>query len=754
MKSLTLYSFAAGKYGFKLSTVDTYISLTNDFVVHYKSKKAIDGLVLSIHRYEHNVYTKKISGKRSNGTIVVQCGVLYKPGNYTVAMFRQKSSAVNSTLQLLTSRQMIARLPYFEISGVPKLVQTYSFDLKILVTSAYRLCKPASFVEANGTMFELSVQSGTGTFDKKMFTHILPVWYNIRNFKVDIPCQSIDHPAKYKIEIRTSYLSENEVKSAILSEKFFRAAWNQKYSMEVPASLFPCRHHMKIYYSYPNICPKEHSDRIRLYGLLKPNVSSPEAPPAGIDYITEAGVDGGGVFSFPCDIIFSPSYRHFCIKYIVVSTYGSVYDAITECRPTYSSCKNGKCKFNSVIPEKWSDWSSWSACSTSCGELKRGATQVRHRMCLLPLYRGQSPHKSVKNCKGGRSEARQCQTVPPCPGICAKIAVDSIWMLRSTSEFHQVFLRFLHLDVTSDGVWIAVRDGDNSMSPLLTFGSMSNEISENVTSSARVLRIKFHLSKHDAADTANRTFGFIAVYEQKRTDGIISALPPPLKQSGVLSLTAFHLLIVSLVICWCFAVLVATFIFRKYRKGKLRRYASVHSCSSARSATSVIPVTPLTTPQRQKRLLRQGLKENPPSLMPEDYLADAADLLFSPLQKRRPVATIPPRPARTRFASTSTIGDDVVVLRKGMKFSKKAQRESQAPLTASVSELSVAGDDYEYDYYDIGGHYQMGSYFNSETGYGWDDPAYAVILSPNDEPAGPTDMVAMKELKPSVGDKS
>lgn len=215
-------------------------------------------------------------------------------------------------------------------------------------------------------------------------------------------------------------------------------------------------------------------------------------------------------------------------------------------------------------------------------------------------------------------------------------------------------------------------------------------------------------------------------------------------------MTAVYFLVASLLACWFFTFVLVTYVVRKYRKGRFKRYNSVDSCPSAGSLLSVVPVTPLTTPQRQRRLLRRILKENPPNVSPEDYLAEAGHLLFTPVLKRRPVAAVTPRLARSRFPSTSSTIDEKVeiVRRKGMKLRPKAQRESQAPLTASVSELSVGGDEYEYDYYDIGGHYQMGSFFNADTE--WEDHTYDVIASPSTEiPNNGAEMVAMKELKSS-----
>lgn len=60
-----------------------------------------------------------------------------------------------------------------------------------------------------------------------------------------------------------------------------------------------------------------------------------------------------------------------------------------------------------------------------------------------------------------------------------------------------------------------------------------------------------------------------------------------------------------------------------------------------------------------------------------------------------------------------------------------AQRDSSAPLTVSLSELSTSGteDGFEFDYYDYGCHDVPGSFFSAQT-LGW--PPF-LPLPPDDE---------------------
>lgn len=62
---------------------------------------------------------------------------------------------------------------------------------------------------------------------------------------------------------------------------------------------------------------------------------------------------------------------------------------------------------NCTAHGQWTDWTSWSTCSQSCGST---ATQHRHRYCSNP-----PPKFGGRDCIGPSREEQYCQGHPPCP---------------------------------------------------------------------------------------------------------------------------------------------------------------------------------------------------------------------------------------------------------------------------------------------------------------------------------------------------
>lgn len=57
---------------------------------------------------------------------------------------------------------------------------------------------------------------------------------------------------------------------------------------------------------------------------------------------------------------------------------------------------------------QWTEWSTWSACSQSCGI----AIKSRRRTCGNP-----APRYGGRNCIGPDRDETYCSNNPPCPGM-------------------------------------------------------------------------------------------------------------------------------------------------------------------------------------------------------------------------------------------------------------------------------------------------------------------------------------------------
>ncbi|XP_008482637.1 uncharacterized protein LOC103519326 [Diaphorina citri] len=114
------------------------------------------------------------------------------------------------------------------------------------------------------------------------------------------------------------------------------AAWNHQYEFNVHArSIFPCFAHggITVLFQYPK-CILPISDKIRLFGKVPADVSSPRSPSSQI-YITEKKViRGQHSLQFGCDL-FNEHYVEYCFVYVSQDSTGAVSDVKSDCVPTY-----------------------------------------------------------------------------------------------------------------------------------------------------------------------------------------------------------------------------------------------------------------------------------------------------------------------------------------------------------------------------------------------------------------------------------
>ncbi|WAQ98704.1 UNC5C-like protein [Mya arenaria] len=175
----------------------------------------------------------------------------------------------------------------------------------------------------------------------------------------------------------------------------------------------------------------------------------------------------------------------------------------------------------------WSQWSSWSNCSSTCGHGER----TRYRMCDSP-----TPNFGGAFCQGESVQRRPCSnfcpdSIPYTPLHAPRVSIEcacgcrmlggqgevvasgrctgnSVWIL-SAPEGHVITLWFTFIDLY-EGQWVKVRNGASSSADLLAFTDGRTKV-ERVSTSDHQMLVEFYSPPGEDG---------VSVYSQKATKPI------------------------------------------------------------------------------------------------------------------------------------------------------------------------------------------------------------------------------------------
>ncbi|XP_039442823.1 uncharacterized protein LOC120423190 [Culex pipiens pallens] len=431
-----------------------------------------------------------------------------------------------------------------------------------------------------------------------------------RSREINFRCDLFGLAGYYLLHLRASNPDPSLRGMLSGARAILKADWSKQYIFTVHArSIFPCDVHgdgIRLLFQYPS-CILDQSDRVRVYGKLRADVTS-LAPPTSLHYIAEQRVmKGQHSLYFGCDLFYE-KYIEYCFVYVSQAISGAVADIRMDCVPTLP-----------VSPSDsggWGPWSNWTHCSTTC----RGGVRNRYRFCDSP-----PPRYGAKFCEGSSIQTERCgvqssydswecmfspvagsnlsievsnigtEVGPACRCGCVihlgavkpkRIVASSsescpersLWLVQG-DEGHRIRFSMNYSRFPCDQQWIKVRDGEKLSNELiLEYASGHIESGKSATSSGSRLLIEFHSRKMEHYDE-NCIAGFLAQAEQIRTENhqpnvsvsIASRVIMPFVQSfSYANLTLAHIcaiVFISAIIFITFILLIQ-YLFR-YRKYEL-----------------------------------------------------------------------------------------------------------------------------------------------------------------------------------------
>uniref|UniRef100_A0A8D9AMH0 SCO-spondin n=1 Tax=Cacopsylla melanoneura TaxID=428564 RepID=A0A8D9AMH0_9HEMI len=350
------------------------------------------------------------------------CGVITKGGKYGLRVHHEMFEYTevttfwnfNETLETTTTiapdtmananvTLLDVRWPSASLTLEPLTIETYPEHL-ITATIMWQLpngsCQPVRGSRVPDTWLSL-IYCGHNVDDCVLFntnqTHYQILYTEkIRGYYklliVKLKCDLFGLAGQYSLALWPNKVPSGRPIATTARAHVIKAEVNSEYVFNVHArSIFPCFAHggITVLFQYPK-CILSSGDKVRLYGKVPADVSSPLSPSSQF-YITEQKVTRGQhSLQFDCDL-FNEHYVEYCFVYVSQGIKGTVSDVRSDCVPTYpvSDSDSGG----------WGPWSEWSPCSSTCVGGKRN----RYRFCDSP-----PPQYGTKFCEGKALESQSC----------------------------------------------------------------------------------------------------------------------------------------------------------------------------------------------------------------------------------------------------------------------------------------------------------------------------------------------------------
>ncbi|XP_067126265.1 uncharacterized protein gogo isoform X1 [Centruroides vittatus] len=743
---------ACGKY-YTVSAPKKYVALSGDIETNFKVPADASSLRVQLtdvsDSKERHLVKKEVPKAISFGKIVFPCGIVDRAGKFEFRLITTEGQ------EKVLAKSEIMEVTWPEIAvHVPLLVETYSSDFIVELLATIK-CHPRE-EEDYKMHLELmylgpslpSVSQHTSWYHSYILLNkTLPPVFTHKNVEVSLDCEVFDRAGYHKIRIRT----EDNVQ--IAESEIIEVLWSHRYSINVPQStLEPCNHGITVVYKYPR-CTLD-QDRIRVYGKKT-------ARHQDMDYLFERKIKKGKhSITITCELL-GEEYTSFCFVYVSKANNGAVFELVRQCvsrniDPGGSSTE-------------WSQWSEWSPCSSTCAS----GVRSRYRLCNVADDDGNCQGRPVQTEACSNSDCTEITTyvVEESPLVSTRcwcgcsINVTSegilsgyvtpceypvVWHLR-VNPSETITLEFRHLNLALWKRWLVIRDGMLDVGPILSVVKDDHPLPPPLQSLRDSVRIELHASSNISAEKNDVWFKIVfRNAEPSKSLAIVSPSIIPESKLGAVHVVFVVLAVLLGTTTTCLLLYYHFRCFRQSKDGASLRSGSPCSLNhhkhpeeepcpnthllAANTSISEISASPLPPKRRRNLELQQS---------PEDYLHNCfifrrassgsvtptpESVVQSPFLSKRtlPVAAVSPQPQPMKSAlrhpeakngaSQKHITVMSPIRRRDKPFgkaSKPTQRESAAPLTASLSEFSITGseDGFEYDYYDYGCHDVPGSFF-------------------------------------------
>ncbi|XP_076446754.1 uncharacterized protein LOC143284039 isoform X2 [Babylonia areolata] len=552
---------------------------------------------------------------RKTGTLSAACGIVEFAGRYSLTMYLQVDGPVLAEVTFSAVwPSVLLRLPtshYALMSAVSMSIDSSAACSSKLhrhfLTLELYFQRVVEEVEGEGR------KAGGGSSFAKLSSSVRVAAGNFSslgkaNVRWNYACRLFDLDGFYQALLRSSTgttVSVSNVMSVTFSASYHLSSRR--------ASVFPCPWGgtLDVLYTHP-ACSGV--DKFRVYRLGR-KADGSAASPLERAYITEVDSNPDrSRMAFNCSLFLEEEEGEgagqegggkamgYCFVYVSVSKSGAVVEQRQLCLPSQPDADGG-----------WSQWTTWTACSVTCGTGKRS----RFRMCNNPL-----PQFGGRYCPGHAVQWSHCQVDCPdtlprtplrspatldrgCRCGCTHRANDSrgrivasgrckglaVWVIRAPPGRH-VTLTFRYYDVSYERQWVKVRDGEREADDLLFYSRSQSPPPPDVTSTSNVMRVELMTEVIVTSPAQSAVFpynaslpihirGFIASYEATEPDTPLERPPvlfrheePRVMESGVA--------IVGMGVCGLVVVVLVVFalVQRRYWR-RVPKYSAANADSPA-----------------------------------------------------------------------------------------------------------------------------------------------------------------------------
>ncbi|KAH9523329.1 hypothetical protein Btru_066407 [Bulinus truncatus] len=501
---------------------------------------------------------------RKTETLRVACGVIEFAGKYTLKMYTRVNGDV------LTQTELDVRWPEITMS-LPDIheAQTTSVELRVLSNAncSSRLHRHYLSVllyhQRDFVRDSLLDTTRADLVHQMNWTEVNKSYMAVR-----LGCHLFDLDGHYQA-VLVSSVPESPVVSR---SNVMSVTWSDGYVLSSnKQSAFPCEGGVTLLYTHP---PCSAMDKIRLYSFQLMSEGS-LASPLERKYVTESVANPDlSRMTFDCGL-FNQTSSGFCFVYVSVTRKNIVTEQKQMCLPGYP---------NSVFPLDggWSQWTSWTSCSVTCGSGRKS----RFRICNDP-----APKHGGRFCAGDPVEWTPCELHCPesiprtplhsprfdlnCTCGCTKLEIKdqiiatgrchglSVWILKAEPG-HVLALRFDYFSLNFTRQWVKIRDGETP-SDVLLFSSSTSGYPMEVVTSGPAMRVEFmtHHIKQPTFFSKNATLpihahGFIATYETRAT--LITSTLPVLFQYKKETIMGSIITIVGITVCVVVVIVAVIFV--------------------------------------------------------------------------------------------------------------------------------------------------------------------------------------------------
>ena len=262
-----------------------------------------------------------MDARYKEGEVKVTCGIIEVAGKYEFHLYQQSGGPILTRLEVIVRwPSMQLQLPFLHsahTNSVPLLINStaacnprlkrYSFQLKL------EYAKNSSLLSIAGKEEEI-YSSAFSTFLAK-------------DLSLEFPCSLFDMAGVYRV----SLISSVSAVSVVTRSNTMLTNWSSNFRIIIwTETVFPCYSNLRVNYVQPQCPGARHSNKIRMYKLIR-KVRGSLAAPLERSYVEEQFVDRNKTSIYFSCSSFETAAAGYCFVYVTINRHGTVTNQTERC---------------------------------------------------------------------------------------------------------------------------------------------------------------------------------------------------------------------------------------------------------------------------------------------------------------------------------------------------------------------------------------------------------------------------------------